>query len=306
VGRAGRTLVIAAVVAVAASTVIARGPVTYLYNLASFAGPLRDDGVRVVVDPNSDETYTIYQNVVRIYSPSGMEVFSFGEGLDLGQILDVAAERSGDVLLLSLKDARTFVTRCDFRGVPKGEIKITGLPAGLAFGPNRMILRGGLFYFASLMTSSVIVTDSSGAFRSHFELLPAVEADERQKIGAESVGFTVDDEGSLFFTVPVLFSVYKRWPDGKVTAFGTSGSAPGKFGVVAGIATDKEGRIFVADKLKCAVLVFDKDFAFLTEFGYRGSRPENLIVPDDVAVDRKGRIYVAQMRKRGVSVFAFN
>ena len=51
------------------------------------------------------------------------------------------------------------------------------------------------------------------------------------------------------------------------------------------------------------ILVFDKDFRFLTEFGYRGPRPENLIVPDDIAADRRGRIYVSQARRRGVSVF---
>ena len=89
-----------------------------------------------------------------------------------------------------------------------------------------------------------------------------------------------------------------------MASFGRPGSAPGRFGILAGIATDSRGNLLVADKLKCVVMVFDKDFNFVTEFGFRGPRPENLILPDDVAVDRTGRLYVTQWRSRGVSVFA--
>jgi DNA-binding beta-propeller fold protein YncE len=103
--------------------------------------------------------------------------------------------------------------------------------------------------------------------------------------------------------MPVLFAVYRFSPDGKLTWFGRPGSAPGRFGIVAGIACDSRGNLFVADKLKSVVMVFDKDFKFLTEFGYRGSKPGNLIVPDEVAIDKRDRVYVSQARKRGVSVF---
>lgn len=301
--RVLRACVIACALVIGVSTLFAQGPATYLYNLASFSGPLRLDGVRIVVDQETEETYVIYQNLIHIFNPSGMEVFSFGDDLGLGQILDAAVDRNGDIILLSYKDSRSAVTRCNFRGVPIGSIEIKNLPAALVFDANRMVLRNGLFYFASLMASSVIVTDAKGEFRSHFELLPLLDVDKQKMDGAEAIGFTVDQEGSVFFTVPVLFSVYKRSPDGKLSSFGTPGSSPGKFGVVAGIASDSHGNLFVADKLKCVVMAFDKDFKFLTEFGYRGSKPSNLIVPDDLAVDRRDRIYVSQSRKRGVSVF---
>ena len=268
--RAALAIAVACALAIGASTLFAQGQATYLYTLASFAGPLRYDGVRVIVDQETEETYVIYQNLVRIFNASGMEVFSFGDDLDLGQIVDVAVDRNGDIILLSYKDSRSIVTRCNFRGVPIGPIEIKNLPAGLVFSANRMVYRNGLFYFASLAASSVIITDANGEFRSHVELLPLLEADERQD-GVESIGFTVDQDGSIFFTMPALFRVYKRSPDGKLTSFGRPGSAPGKFGVVAGIASDSHGNLFVADKLKCVVMAFDKDFNFLTEFGYRGS-----------------------------------
>jgi hypothetical protein len=256
------------------------------------------------VDQERDETYVIYQNIVRVFNPSGMEIFSFGDDLDLGQILDAAVDRNGDIILLSYKDSRSLVTRCTYRGVPIGPVEIKGLPAGLGFTASRMIHRNGLFYFASLGTSSVIVTDSNGEFRKHLEFVPMLEEDERQKGGAEMIGFSADQEGNIFFTIPTLFKVYKFSTDGKLTSFGRPGSAAGRFGVISGIASDSHGNLLVADKLKCVVMVFDKDFKFLTEFGYRGLRPENLIVPDDIAIDRRDRLYVSQGRRRGISVFA--
>jgi hypothetical protein len=287
-----------------ASSAFGQVQAKYLFSLSNFSGPLRYDLVRVRVDQERDEIYVIYQNLIRVFNPSGMEIFSFGDGIDLGQILDAALDRNGDVILLSHKDSRSIVTRCNFRGVPAGRIEITNLPAGVAFAANRMVLRNDLFYFVSLAASSVIVTDSNGEFRKHIELLPLLEAEDRQKGGAEAVGFAVDREGSIFLTVPALFKVYKVSPDGKAAFFGRPGSAAGRFGVLAGIATDSHGDLLVVDKLKCVVMVFDKDFNFLTEFGYRGGRPENLIVPDDIDVDRRDRLYVSQGRRRGVSVFA--
>jgi hypothetical protein len=277
---------------------------TYLYTLSNFTGSLRYDWVRVHVDQERNETYVLYQNLIRIFNPSGMEIFSFGDDLDLGQILDAVVDRNGDVLLLSYKDSRSLVTRCNFRGVPVGSMEIRNLPDGTVFAANRMIFRNGLFYFVSSNASSVIVTDSGGEFREHIDLLALLEEDERKKGEAELMGITVDREGNIFFTVPVLFRVFKLTPDRKLSSFGRSGSAPGRFGIVAGIVTDSRGNLLVTDKLRCVVMVFDKDFTFLSEFGYRGSKPENLVVPDDIAIDQRDRIYVSQGRRRGVSVFA--
>jgi hypothetical protein len=297
-----RIAVAACVLAIGASIVSAQSQATYLYTLADFGGPLRYDGVRISVDQTADETYVIYQNLVHIFNASGMEVFSFGDDLDLGQIVDVAADRNGDIILLSYKDLRSIVTRCNYRGAPIGPIEFKNFPAGLVFSANRMVHRNGLLYFASLTASSVIITDTNGEFRSHVEFLPLLAPEERQD-GVESIGFTVDQDGSIFLTMPALFRVFKRTADGTLTSFGKPGSPPGKFGILAGIASDSDGNLFVADKLKCVVMVFDKDFNFLTEFGYRGQRPENLVIPDDVAIDRTGRIYVSQSRRRGISVF---
>jgi hypothetical protein len=277
----------------------------YLYTLSTFGGPIRDDFVRLHVDAERKETYVIFQNLVRIFNSSGMEVFSFGDGLDLGQILDAATNAQGDIVLLSYKDGRPLVTRCSFRGVPIGRIDVHDVPAGVAFAPSRLLIQKDSLYFPSFPAANVIVTDTAGAFRRQIDLAPIIASGEREKgNGGEVVGFTLDSDGNLFFTVPTLFKVFKLTPDGTLSTFGAPGSAPGKFGVVAGVAVDGHGNIFVADKLKSVVLAFDKDFKFLREFGYRGTRPENLVVPDDLAVEGNDRLYVSQGRQRGVSVFA--
>ena len=295
-------LVVCALV-LCASALAAQVSPKYLYTLSSVVGPLRYDGIRVNADQDRDETYVVYQNVVRIFNQSGMEIFSFGDDLDLGGIVDAAADRDGDILLLSYKDARGLVTRCNFRVVPVARVEITNLPAGVAFRANRLIIRGGLFYFADLAASSVTITGSDGKCRQHVDFARLIGADEVQKAGADMFGFTVDRDGSIFFTMPTLARVYKYSPDGTLKYFGRAGSSAGRFGIISGIATDSRGDVLVSDKLRSVVMVFDKDFNFVTEFGYRGARPENLIVPDNLATDRQDRVYVSQGRRRGVSVF---
>ena len=292
---------------VAPATVTAQVRPTYLHNLSTFTGPLRQDWVRLRMDPARDETYVIYQDLVRVFNPSGMQIFSFGEDLDVGRIVDLAVLPDGSLVLLSSRESAPLVTRCNYRGIPIGRMDISGLPLGVTFQPNRVVVAAGLYYFVTLGSGTVIVTDGTGEFRKRIELLAIPDEEEKKKAnGAEVSGFTVDQDGNIFYTVPTLFRTYKLSSDGTATSFGTPGSAAGKFGVIAGIAIDSHGNILIADKLKCVVMAFDKDFRFLGEFGYRGAARQNLIFPDDLTIDSKDRLYVSQARRRGISVFALN
>lgn len=275
----------------------------YLYTLSNFGGRVPYDWAQIQVDRSRDEVYVVYQNLVRIFSPSGMEIFSFGDDLDLGQLLDVAAEPDGNILLLSFKDGRSHVTRCNFRGVPVGPLAFTDLPEG-PFAPNRMFLRRGRLYLATLSAARVIVTDTSGAFKEQIELLKEADLDPKQVASRPEIsGFSVDEEGTIYFTVPVIFKAFKMTAAGTLESFGRPGSAPGRFGIVAGIAADSHGRLVVADKLRSVLMVFSKDFAFITEYGYRGNRPGTLVLPEMVAIDSRDHVYVTQGARRGVSVF---
>jgi hypothetical protein len=285
-------------------TLVAQVKPAYLYTLSDFSGPIRYEWVRVAVDERREETYVIFQNLIRVFGSSGMEIYSFGDDLDLGHILDAAVDEQGDIFLLSYKDSRSLVTRCNFRGEPVARLNIRGLPDDVAFHANRMIRRNGRFYFASLPDSRVIITGGDGAFERHIDVLPLVEGEAKEKDQAEIIGFAVDLEGNIYVTVPAMFRVCKISPEGTLSSFGRPGSAPGRFGILAGVAVDSRGNLLVADKLKCVVMVFDRTFRFMTEFGYRGAKAENLVVPDSLAVDGKDRVYVSQGRRRGVSVYA--
>ena len=65
-----------------------------------------------------------------------METFSFGDDLDLGQLVDVVVDGKGDIVLLSYKDSLPLVTRCDFRGVPVAPIEIQASPTRWSSAPT--------------------------------------------------------------------------------------------------------------------------------------------------------------------------
>ena len=281
---------------------------SFLYSLSDFTGFIPYNWARVSVDEERNEVYVLYQNLMRIFNDAGMEIYRFGDDLDVGRIIDMAIEPSGDILLLAYKEqSGGEIIRCNYRGDPKSTFWLSNLPNPFSnFSPNRMIYRQGNLYFISLMGMQVVITDTRGIFKKGYDLIPLLEREEKERGNMEVSGFSVDREGNILFTVPTLFRACILSPEGKIDWFGRPGSINGRFNIVGGITKDSKGNYIVIDKLKCAVMVFDKDFNFITQFGYRGSKPDNLIIPDDVAIDNKDRIYVTQTKKRGVSVFKLN
>lgn len=302
-------LILIAVVILLAHSGSAQGAVrgTFLYNLSNFTGMISFSWPRVFIDQEKNEVYVIYQNLIRVFNETGMEVYSFGDDLDLGAIVDLALDKEGNILLLSYKwtTHKTYeITRCNYRGEPKSKIEIKNLPSKYSeFVPNRMIYRDEDFYFVNLLTMVVIVTDSNGTFKEVYDIFPLLELEEKTKQDAQMEGFSIDKDGDFFFTIPPLFRAYKITPDRKVSYFGTPGSKAGKFNIVAGIVTDNNGNIFVVDKLKCSIMVYDKDFKFLNQFSSRGWKPGFLIAPEDIVIDNQDRVYVTQAGRKGVSVF---
>ena len=282
----------------------------YLYNLSSFTGNIPYEWVRVFFDKENNEIYVSNRGdrSVRIFNENGMEIYSFGDDEALGSVVDGQVEKGGNLLLLCYKTGESglkySIVRCNFRGEPRVEMEIKNLPSGFSdIGPMRMVLREGNLYLADLNKMKVVVIDTNGLFKDGYDLVLMLELKEQQRAETGLGGFSVDREGNIFFTIPTLFRAYKLSPDRKLSDFGRKGSGPGRFNVISGIVSDDEGYIYVADKLRCVVMIFDKEFRFQNEFGYRSLRPGGLIVPNDLEVDAKGRLYVTQMRKRGISVY---
>jgi hypothetical protein len=277
----------------------------FLYTLANFTGPLTRDFSRVTVDAARSETFVLYQNNVTVFNEAGMEVYRFGDDLDLGQIVDVAVDEEGDILLLAYKESQGTIIRCNYRGEPKSQIVLRNLPSGLSdFSPNRLVSKDRKFYLASTFGLQAVTADRDGNFQKGYDLFSLLDLEEKDRGNIEVSGFGVDREGNILFTVPVLFRAYTLSPDGKVNYFGQPGGAAGRFNIAAGIVRDRRGNYLVVDKLKCAILVFDRNYKFVTQFGNRGYGRGGLIAPSEIAIDGRDRVYVLQAGRRGVSVYA--
>jgi DNA-binding beta-propeller fold protein YncE len=237
-----------------------------------------------------------------------MEIYRFGDDLDLGHIVDVAVDKNGDILLLTYKQLEgepvAEIIQCNYRGDPKSKIDLKNIPSQFPkFLPNRMVFQDGTIYLASLMGLNIVLADHQGNFIKGYDLFPLLELEEKDRGNVEIWGFSVDREGNILLTVPTLFRACILSQDGKLTWFGRPGSTAGKFNVIAGIVRDSKGNYLVVDKLKCTVMVFDQNFKFISQFSQRGYKPGYLIAPDDIAIDNSDRIYVTQAARKGVSVF---
>ena len=288
-------------------TATAGAKASYLYNLSNFTGPIRYSAPRVALDKERNEVSVLYQNNIRIFNENGMEVYRFGDDLDLGAIVDVSADHDGNILLLVYSpppESAYRIVRCNFRGEPIGTIVLTNLPSQFSsFAPHRMIYRNGQFYMLNFMDMKLLITDANGVSKEGLDLFSILGLQEKDRGNLEISGFSIADDGSILFTVPVLFTAYRLYPDRKLDYFGRPGGAPGRFNIVGGIALDSKGNYLVADKLKSTVMIFDKNFNYVTQFGFRGGRPGNLIIPEDLVIDKADRVYVTQNGMRGVSVF---
>lgn len=284
--------------------------VNYLYSLSNFDGTAPFNWVRIHIDDAAGEVYVAdpaTQSLV-IFNNAGMQIYDFDTS-EFGRVADFVVDSEGNFILLTFQEpgSPARLTKCNYRGEFVSKTEFKGFPPGMAssFSPNRLFYKNNRFYLASDSGMKVVITDINGVFLSSCDLKSILGFDEKTARASTGIfGLTVDNDGRILFTIPSSFSVYIVSPDGTLTSFGARGSSPGKFNIVSGIVEDDNGNIYVTDRLKCAVIVFGRDFAFRTEFGYRGPDKGNLIVPDDLSVDKSGKVYVSQLRNRGVSVFA--
>jgi DNA-binding beta-propeller fold protein YncE len=279
--------------------------VSYLYNLSNFTGILPLSWADIAVDVSHDEVYVLPGNAIKVFNNKGMEVYSFNDSGEIEGVADVAVDDEGNIIVLTY--SQQGIIRCNYRGEPIAKMELQNLPPQFAgFSPSRIFFRKGSFYFASLQSKQVIVTDRAGLFKDGYDIasILKLEEDISNNEDAGIVGLSVDQEGNILFTMPVIARAFVLAPDKRISSFGQPGGRPGRFGVVGGIAADASGKfILVADTLRCVVMVFDRTFKFHTEFGFRGLGPGNLVGPMQLAVDGHNRVYVAQLRNRGVSVY---
>jgi DNA-binding beta-propeller fold protein YncE len=279
---------------------------SFLYRLSNFSGPVPSNWATISCDEARDEIYVTdsQSGIVRIYNDQGMEVYHFGDDWNLGLVLAAEVRNDGNILVLTRKGPGPSIMVCNFRGEYLADLTLQNFPDDFSgFSPTGMHYRNGRLYLLDNGSLQLAVTDSNGFFLNGYDLGAMLEIEPQKRNTTQIAGFSVDRAGNIYFTIPVIFSAYRLSTDGKLAGFGRPGSAPGRFNNLGGIVADDRGYIYVADRLKSAVLIFDQDFNFLHEFGYRGRRAYNLIAPDDLGLDTRGRLYVSQLASLGVSVF---
>jgi hypothetical protein len=277
-----------------------------LYTLSNFSGSVPYDHVRLAVDRVNSEILVLDSRdaEIRVYNNTGMEIYRTSPYWDLGAPVDLAIRDDGTIDLLIMNEDRYTVYRCNYRGEPVSEFTLAGIEdefTGLK--PTRILWNKGLLYLVDMGWLKVAVFDERGQYIRGYQMAELLDLDDDLAEESSMFGFAVDRDGSMYFTIPVNFSAYRVSPDGAVTRFGESGSSPGQFAVVSGIAVDEVGNVYLTDRRRSVVLVYSADLRFLNEFGYRGYGPGNLFVPGDLVLDPTGKLYVTQMRKRGVQVY---
>ncbi|MBI1735362.1 MAG: hypothetical protein HYR51_09325, partial [Candidatus Rokubacteria bacterium] len=50
---------------------------SYLHTLSTFTGPIPYDTSRMAADHERNEVYVLYQNTIRVFNASGMEIYRF-------------------------------------------------------------------------------------------------------------------------------------------------------------------------------------------------------------------------------------
>jgi hypothetical protein len=301
-----RFATLALLAALAAPATVRAQPVdvSFLYKLSSTTGVIPFHGLSVSYEPVGKETIVVGSGRVTIFNSSGMEVYSFGDDPALGGIVAAAPTDNGDYVLLSqVDDGQQAIVVANFRGELVGRVEPRGLPDSVPrpFLASAIGWAKDHIYLADLGGMRIVVLGMDGAFLEFHDLAERCEvADKRADNGLK--GFRVAANGDILFTVQPLFKAYVLKPGGELVAFGQRGSARGKFNVITGIAADERGYYYVADILKSAVLVFDKNLRWVKEFGYRTNKPGAIFAPVDLAAG-DGKVFVSQFARKGVSVF---
>lgn len=280
------------------------------YRLADFTGAIPFLGVRVRVDAERDEAFILHEGALRIFGPTGMETYSIPLDPAFGTIYDLAVDETGDIYFLGYPTYRAaeggdfFLLRCNYRGEPLETLEPSNLPESLAnFSPSTLLYADGRFYLTANDRLQIVVLNKRGSLLQVRDLTDHLPEEKDLRKNAQFGGVAVDAQGRIAVSVPIDFGVYVIAPDGSVGRFGEGGSRAGQFGVVGPLAFDDAGNIYVGDKLRSTVVVFDGSFQFVREFGGYGIADGQLVRPAGLAVTRSGRLFVSQMRSQGVAVY---
>jgi len=275
---------------------VAEARLAWLHDLTGTTGRPDLSGGALSWDPEARELFVARGDDLRVFNEAGLETHRFTDLASLGRLSHALPLAQGDLLLHLQREGGPALVRCDFRGRPKGEFRLTGLPPDLAGFTFQAIRRtGDRLWFLDTGGWRVLTTTLDGAFLDLRDFHHQLDGQGLSEADRELRGFWVDAKGSFYLGFPLIFHVAVVGPGGAMRGFGQKGSAAGKLNVIAGVAVDEDGFVYVADILKGAVLAYDPRFRFVGQV-------VGLTLPAEVFA-AGGRLYIGQGGKAGVAVF---
>ncbi len=206
----------------------------FLHRLANFAGIVPSLWARVAVDEEHTEVYTLDQRKrsIQIFNDHGMEIFVVGENVQLSGATDIDVGDDGDIYVVYPRGVEHKILRLDYKGELLNALDLRNFPADFqSIAPSFVQYMDGKLYLADAASMDVVVIDTEGLFQKGYHLKAELWklADEFKGTPGEKnfespekfesvdmFGFFVDREENIFFTVPVLFSVFKLQVDGAI------------------------------------------------------------------------------------------
>ena len=131
----------------------------------------------------------------------------------------------------------------------------------------------------------------------YYPMDSAIAEDGRIYVINRSVGNLASRPTSLRVTVLDIDGGY-------FGTFGSLGSGRGQFIWPAGIALDREGRVYITDEFHHRISVYDGSGTFITDWGTHGTSPGELNGPSGIAFDTEDNLLLADTGNHRVQRFS--
>ena len=219
------------------------------------------------------------------------------EGWTFVEVAGVATDSSDRVYVFSRGEHPVIVFDRDGRFLDAWGEGIFTNPHGICIGPDDSV------YCADNMDHTVRVFSTDGTLR-HTLGSPGVASDTGFKAWSRPVERAAGPFNMVTNAAPSpdgRLYVADGYGNAAVHVFDTSGahlfswgepgSGPGQFRLPHGIAIDRGGKVYVADRENSRIQIFAADGAFLSEW-------TDVHRPDDVFIDAEENLYVAELGYR--------
>lgn len=149
-------------------------------------------------------------------------------------------------------------------------------PEGLFYDKNR-----GQLYVADTGSNTIFVYNEEKPF---LEIQEDITFPKSIAVSSKGKLFVVEKEGKVkIFNAKRAYTGTLKFPDGNA--------------LPVSVAVDRKDNVYVLEKSRCIVFVFDKKDALVSQFGECGDKEGQFLSPEDVAVDPSGNILVADSKR---------